>query len=140
MDVRQLLLSFKRAACLWAATLILPGLALAQTLPPATQVAGQISLGWNLGNTLEAVCGETAWGNPAVTQQFINSVKAAGFNAVRIPASWDCHANQSTLTIDATWMARVKQVVDYAYSQGMYVVLNIHWDNGWLQDHPLFSF
>src|SRR5690242_16514227 len=99
---------FKRAFRLCMAMLLLPVAAFAQTLPPAPQVAGQITIGWNLGNTLEAICGENAWGNPTVTQQFINSVKAAGFNAVRIPAAWDCHTNQSTLTIDPAWMARVK--------------------------------
>ncbi len=112
----------------------------AQTLPTAQQVASNITLGWNLGNTLEAQCGETAWGNPVVSQQFIDAVRAAGFNSIRIPAAWDCHSNQSTQTIDAAWMARVKQVVDYAYGQGMYVILNIHWDGGWLEEHPLFSF
>jgi endoglucanase len=121
-------------------TMVWPVAALSQTLPTATQVAGQIKLGWNLGNTLEAQCGETAWGNPMASQQLVNAVKAAGFNAIRIPAAWDCHANQSTMTIDAAWMARVKQVVDYAYGQGMYVILNIHWDGGWLQDHPTFAF
>jgi endoglucanase len=133
-----------RRSVLWTALLLLstvwPLAAWSQTLPTATQVAAQIQLGWNLGNTLEAQCGETAWGNPAVTQQFINSVKAAGFNTIRIPAAWDCHANQSTMTIDATWMARVKQVVDYAHGQGMYVILNIHWDGGWLEEHPLYSY
>ncbi len=129
-----------RRNVLWALLLLWPMAVWSQTLPTATQVAAQIQLGWNLGNTLEAQCGETAWGNPAVTQQFINSVKAAGFNSIRIPAAWDCHANQSTMTIDAAWMARVKQVVDYAYGQGMYVVLNIHWDGGWLEEHPLYSY
>jgi aryl-phospho-beta-D-glucosidase BglC (GH1 family) len=46
-------------------------------------VASQITVGWNLGNTLEAQCGETAWGNPAVSQPFINAVKAAGFTSTR---------------------------------------------------------
>jgi uncharacterized repeat protein (TIGR02543 family) len=100
-----------------------------------------MTVGWNLGNTLEAICGETAWGNPATSQTLINAVKAAGFNSIRIPVSWDCHtAPSGTTTIPADWMARVKQVVDYAISQDMYVVLNIHWDNGWLQDHPTFAF
>ena len=99
----------------------------------------QIRTGWNLGNTLEAQCGETAWGNPATTQALINSVRAAGFNAIRIPAAWNCHVTSGT-TIDPAWMARVKTVVDYAYNQGMYVVLNIHWDGGWLQDNPTFAF
>ncbi|HKE95592.1 MAG TPA: cellulase family glycosylhydrolase [Povalibacter sp.] len=108
-------------------------------LPTATTVIGGIKAGWNLGNTLEAQCGETAWGNPMVTQQLINSVKAAGFNAIRIPAAWNCHVTSGT-TIDPTWMARVKTVADYAYNSGMYVIINIHWDGGWLQDHPTFDF
>jgi endoglucanase len=107
-------------------------------LPTAPQVAAQINLGWNIGNSMEAQCGETAWGNPQVSQTLINAVKAAGFNAVRIPAAWDCHASNGT--IDPNWFARVKQVVDYAYNQNMYVVLNIHWDGGWLEDHPLYSY
>ena len=110
-------------------------------LPTAQTVAGGIRVGWNLGNTLEAQCGETAWGNPATTQALINSVKAAGFNAIRIPAAWNCHVNPAgSTTIDSAWMARVKTVVDYAYNQNMYVILNIHWDGGWLQDHPTFDF
>ena len=109
------------------------------TLPTAAQVAAQIKVGWNLGNTLEAVCGETAWGNPMATQQLIDSVKAAGFNSIRIPAAWDCHANQTTLVIDSAWMARVKQVVDYAINDGMYVVLNSHWDGGWRDENPTFA-
>jgi endoglucanase len=121
-----------------ATALLLAGTAFAQ-LPTAQQVASQIQIGWNVGNTMEAICGETAWGNPAISQQLINSVKAAGFNTIRIPAAWDCHANQSTQVIDSGWMARVKQVVDYAYTQDMYVVLNIHWDGGWLEEHPLYS-
>lgn len=132
--------SFKQAIRILVAGLMLPVAAFAQTLPPASQVAGQITLGWNIGNSLEAIGGETAWGNPAVNQQLINGVKAAGFNAVRIPVSWDTHADQGTLQIDAAWMARVKAVVDYAYGQGMYVILNIHWDGGWLEEHPLYSY
>ncbi|MBN1998390.1 hypothetical protein JW935_12605 [candidate division KSB1 bacterium] len=31
-------------------------------LPTAQQVAGQMKVGWNMGNTLEAICGETVWG------------------------------------------------------------------------------
>ncbi|MET0534838.1 MAG: cellulase family glycosylhydrolase [Steroidobacter sp.] len=135
---------FKHAMRIGMAVLLLhtlsSGAALAQTLPPASQVAAQMQLGWNVGNSLEAVGGETAWGNPLITQQLINSVRAAGFNAIRIPASWDLHADQGTLTIDPVWMARVKEVVDYAYGQGMYVILNIHWDGGWLEEHPLYSY
>jgi hypothetical protein len=111
----------------------------AQTLPTAPQVASQINLGWNLGNTLEAICGETAWGNPATNQALINAVKAAGFNAIRIPVSWNCHITDGSTNIPADWMTRVKQVVDMAIGQNMYVIINIHWDGGWLQDHVTFA-
>jgi len=134
---RPSFLTWAIAFCLVA--LLAPAAARAQTLPPATTVAGQITVGWNLGNSLESLPGETGFGNPLVTQQLIDSVKHAGFNAVRIPCSWDIHADQTTHQIDPVWMARVKQVVDLAITDGLYVVLNIHWDGGWLQDHPVFS-
>ena len=31
-------------------------------LPTAQQIAGKMGVGWNLGNTLEAIGGESAWG------------------------------------------------------------------------------
>src|SRR5688572_15354927 len=110
--MNKLLSPLKRTIPIWMATLLLPlspAAAFSQTLPTAQQVGAQIRLGWNLGNTLEAQCGETAWGNPATTQQLISAVQAAGFNTIRIPGGWDCHANQTTMQIDAAWMARVKQ-------------------------------
>ncbi len=106
--------------------LMLPVAAFAQ-LPTPTH-------GWNLGNTLEPPNGEGTWG-PAATQSLINAVADAGFNTVRLPVAWDVHANQSTYQIDAAWMARVKQVVDWCYARNLHVVLNIHWDNGWLENN-----
>ncbi|KAB8141617.1 glycoside hydrolase family 5 protein [Chloroflexia bacterium SDU3-3] len=140
MRTTSFLSIFRTCLCLLA--LVLPAAASAQTqtLPTAAQVASQIKVGWNVGNSLEVPGGETNWGNPAVTQQLISSVKAAGFNAIRIPAAWDSHANQTTMQIDAAWLARVKEVVDYAHGQGMYVIINIHWDGGWLEEHPLYSY
>ena len=133
--------SFLRWAIVFClVALLAPAAALAQTLPTATQVASQITVGWNLGNSLESLPGETGFGNPLVTQQVMDAVKHAGFNAVRIPCAWDIHADQTTLQIDPVWMARVKQVVDFAINDGLFVVLNIHWDGGWLEDHPTFAF
>jgi aryl-phospho-beta-D-glucosidase BglC (GH1 family) len=109
-----------------AIALLLPSHARAQ-LPTPTY-------GWNLGNDLEAIPTEGSWG-PAATQTLINNVAAAGFNVVRIPVSWDTHANQSTLQIDPTWMARVKQVVDWCRAKNLYVIVNCHWDGGWLDNN-----
>ena len=41
-------------------------------LPTAQTIASQMKVGWNLGNTLEAICGETVWGGATTTQQLIN--------------------------------------------------------------------
>jgi endoglucanase len=105
-------------------------------LPTATQTASEMTIGWNVGNSLEVPDGETAWGNPKVTRQLIDAVHDAGFNTLRIPCAWNSHADQSTLEIDQAWLARVKEVVDYGYANGMYVILNSHWDNGWLEENP----
>ena len=99
-------------------------------LPTAQSIAGQMKVGWNLGNTLEAICSETIWGGATTTQQLINTVKASGFNTIRLPVAWDCHSTNGV--INAAWIARVKEVVDYCMNQNVYVILNIHWDNGWL--------
>lgn len=103
----------------------------------AQQAVKNIFAGWNIGNSLEVPDGETAWGNPATTQKLIDGVKAAGFNAVRIPCAWSSHlvADAEPFTIDPAWLKRVREVVDYAYRNGMYVIINTHWDGGWLELH-----
>jgi endoglucanase len=101
----------------------------------ATQLAGHIKLGWNCGNTLEATGGETAWGNPVITDELIQLVKRNGFQAIRLPASWDQYADHSTAKIAASWLDRVKQVVQYCVSNDLYVIVNIHWDGGWLEEN-----
>ena len=99
----------------------------------AIDFAKKFSRGWNLGNTLEAIGGETAWGNPLTTQRLIDSVKAAGFNTIRIPVAWSRFTDTSTYTINPVWLNRVEEVVNYALNNSMYVVMNEHWDNGWIQ-------
>jgi endoglucanase len=88
--------------------------------------------GWNVGNSLEAIGGETAWGNPKITQRLIDSVKAAGFKSVRIPVAWSRFTDQATFTIDPAWLNRVAEVVDYVLKDSMYAMINEHWDNGWV--------
>ena len=36
-------------------------------------------------------------------------------------------------TIDA--LNRVKEIVDYCINDGLYVIINDHWDGGWLENH-----
>ena len=79
----------------------------------AAEIAARIKLGLNIGNTLEAIGGETAWGNPLITQALIDTTKAKGFNAIRLPCSWDQYADPTTAKISDTWLNRVKAVVQY---------------------------
>lgn len=117
----------------------------------AMEVVSDMAPGWNLGNTLEAVTSwtgaalwnnkgglatETGWQDTKTTQTVIDFVKSLGFKSVRIPCAWAFGhiSDAATYQIDAAWMARVKQVVDYCINDGLYVVLNDHWDGGWLDE------
>ncbi|WP_426585837.1 glycoside hydrolase family 5 protein [Mucilaginibacter sp. R-33] len=101
----------------------------------AVQQAANIKLGWNIGNTMEAPGGETGWGNPLITEDYIKLVKRSGFNAIRIPCAWDQYSDKKTAKIQDAWLKRVKQVVQYCVKNDMYVLLNIHWDGGWLENN-----
>src|SRR5690606_30364005 len=71
----------------------------------AVELAAKMHIGWNIGNTLEASGGETAWGNPMVTQELIDAVKRGGFNAIRIPCAWNQYlSNESNAEISDAWL------------------------------------
>lgn len=94
----------------------------------------KMTIGWNLGNSLDTYDGEgldteTAWGNPKTTEKMIIDVKNMGFDTIRIPVTWSKHIDKNN-NIDKQWLERVKEVVDYAYSNDMFVILNSHHDNG----------
>lgn len=104
----------------------------------ALELTADIKVGWNIGNTLDATGGsgltqETSWGNPAVTPELIQAVKDAGFNAVRIPTTWERQMDDNNV-IHEDWIARVQEIVDYAYSRDMYVILNMHHEE-WYQPY-----
>jgi endoglucanase len=103
----------------------------------AIELAAKMKLGWNLGNTFEAPGGEQGWGSPVITEDFIKFVKQKGFNAIRIPCAWDWHHvdNKATAHIDENWLNRVKEVVGYCVNNDIYVLLNVHWDGGWLENN-----
>ncbi len=109
----------------------------------ATEIVNDMGLGWNLGNTFDCwntrgwtTDTETAWGNIKTTQAMIDAVKAAGFDSIRIPITWYENMDASTYDIDDAYLARIKEVVDYAYANDMYVIMNMHWD--WVSDGSLW--
>ena len=99
--------------------------------------------GWNLGNTLEAnsngTPSETVWGNPQASSALMKLIKNSGFNTIRIPVSYLSKIGSAPdYKIDAAWLSRVKEVVDMALAEDLYVITNIHGDGyhgvtgGWL--------
>ena len=139
--------------------------ATAQISETATEAVRNMGLGWNLGNTLDAnsqkitdvstdgywgqqgLESETCWGQPYTHSELFAMLKNGGFGAIRIPVTWYNHMDKDG-NIDADWMARVHEVVDYVIDEGLYCIINSHHDTGadsdtftsWLKaDETIFS-
>ena len=95
---------------------------------------------------------ETAWEQPVTKPELFALFKEAGFNAIRVPVTWYPHMEATFSTfpwdpvadpigtqIQAEWMNRVHEVVDYVISQDMYCILNIHHDTGASNTHWLVA-
>jgi endoglucanase len=90
-----------------------------------------LSPGVNIGNTLENVTTwETGWGNPRITKELVHSLAGLGFKSIRLPVAWDTYAVDGHIESDK--LDRVREVVDWITGAGMFCVLNIHWDGGWI--------
>jgi endoglucanase len=90
-----------------------------------------MSPGINIGNTLENTTHwETGWGNPPITEAYVRSLAELGFKTVRLPVAWDTYAIDGRTQPDK--LRRVSEVVDWITRAGMFCVLNIHWDGGWI--------
>lgn len=107
----------------------------------ASAFINAMSVGWNLGNSLDSHYGEptgdanfnqeTIWGNPKISKELIDYVYSLGFNTIRIPVSWYYHSytdSSGHLVVNRQWLQRVKEVVDYCYANDMYVIIDSHHD------------
>ncbi len=139
MRTNHLLLLAMLSLMAWAAE--------AQTVAPdkegmeksALEWTKDVVMGWNLGNSLECPKTETEWGNPKTTKAMIHTVSEAGFNAIRIPVRWINHVTDpASMSVDAAWLARVKEVVDWCLEEDMYVIINTHHEE-WLDRNPYYS-
>lgn len=111
------------------------------------ELVKEMGYGINLGNTLEA-CGdwiggktpndfERAWGSPTITQEIIQNYADSGFGVLRIPVAWsNMISDDGTYTIAQEYIDRVKEIVDWTLDADMYAIINIHWDNGWVNKFP----
>jgi endoglucanase len=99
----------------------------------AVQLAAKMHMGINFGNTMESPV-EGEW-NSKLTESYVKFVKQLGFNAVRIPCNWVWShlSDREKAKIDPVWLNRVKEVVGWCVANDMYVILNAHGDNGWLE-------
>ena len=118
----------------------------------AAQLAHYMAPGVNLGNTMEAcdwndiftnnagLKSETSWQNDKTTESYIQSLKKQGFNSLRIPTSWVAGhiVDKEKMTIDPAWVLRIKEIVDYGLNAGLCVIINEHWDGGWME-HDAFT-
>ncbi len=113
----------------------------------ASEAVKNMGLGWNMGNTLEAnnqsvtdvtnpaywgqqgLDSESCWGQSVTKPELLKMMKDAGFGAIRVPVTWYNHMDV-TGKVDAAWMARVHEVVDYVINQGLYCIINVHHDTG----------
>ena len=120
---------------------------LAAGFETAATAVKNMGVGWNLGNTLEAniqsvtdvssanfwgqqgLDSETCWGQKATKPELLRMMREAGFGAIRVPVTWYNHMDKDG-NVDAQWMKRVREVVDYCIDQGLYCIINVHHDTG----------
>ncbi|KAF1305082.1 endoglucanase [Enterococcus sp. CU12B] len=110
--------------------------------------AKQLKVGWNLGNTFEAhdlhmatqepAVYEMYWNNPLTTPTLLQNIKAAGFQTIRIPVTWEEHVNEE-FQINEEWLERIVEVVDESLDAGLFVILNAHHDKWYTPDRNNFE-
>ena len=112
------------------------------------ELVRDMGIGINLGNTMES-CGdwigqwgdgpvssyETAWGSPVITQNMIQGYADEGFGVLRIPVAWS-NMMGDNYTINSQYMSRIQELVDWTLEADMYAIINIHYDNGWVNSFP----
>lgn len=112
----------------------------------------RMGLGWNYGNSLDQAIDtskmsdeekakvnvkycETSANNLALIQKNVDTLKQYGFRNVRIPVAWsnlmDISEDKMTYTINEGYLQRVEQVINYCLNDGMYAIVNIHYDGDW---------
>ncbi len=137
----SLILALLLCACALADGVKVPDLSLKEKDAPENEALAftrAMGAGWNLGNTFDVndaswlrneMAYETAWQPDKTTEKLIRAIHEAGFDTIRIPVSWHNHVDGNFI-ISKPWLDRVTEVVDWAYSCGMYVIINLHHDCG----------
>lgn len=112
------------------------------------ELVRDMGIGINLGNTYES-CGdwiaqwgdgtpesyETAWGSPIITQEMIQGYADEGFGVLRVPVAWSNMMGEN-YTISQDYLGAVREVIDWALDCDLYVIMNLHYDSGWIENMP----
>lgn len=96
----------------------------------------RLGRGINMGNAFEAPT-ETEWGNPWQPDYF-QLIAELGFQHVRVPIRWETTARsmeEAPFTIEASFLARIQEVVDAALQNKLHVIVNMH-HHDTLYEHP----
>lgn len=113
----------------------------------ATALTKKLGWGWNLGNHFDTSTDEDGkplsyiengrvikyWDKAEPTAQLYTSLKQAGASTVRMGVTWGNYQTADPWTIDAAYMAEVKQNVEWAEAAGLNVILNMHHDEYWMK-------
>lgn len=137
------ILAFAVALLMIAGLVLIPssGVSAAGTLTVSQQYVEAMGTGINLGNSFDSfdrvnhleIDDETAWGNPVVTQAYLNNLKAKGYKSIRIPFTAFTRMD-ADYQIDPTFLQNYENVVNYALNAGFYVMINLHHDSSeWLR-------
>ncbi len=99
----------------------------AQNRERAFEMNKKLGRGINYGNMFEP-SSEGEWGT-VWKPEYAEMIAGLGFNHVRIPVRWEPSARSMEnppYTIHNSFFNRIKQVVDSALNNGLYVMLNMH--------------
>lgn len=112
----------------------------------------QLSIGYNLGNTLDSnPYGdwwnpegktprdfETQWGQPYTTPEIIQAIADRGFKVIRVPVTWGIHCDEND-NVSPEWMNRVEEVVNMVLNAGCYCIINVMHDTGAAENRWLIA-
>ena len=104
----------------------------------ATALAKKLGWGWNLGNHFDTSSGQDGvhpqwgyWDNATPSSALYTTLKSIGASTVRMGVTWGNYQD-AEWNIEASYMAEVKQNVEWAEAAGLNVILNLHHDEYWL--------
>jgi endoglucanase len=104
--------------------------------PTAQEEVIRMGCGINLGNIFDAPDGEGTWWRGKAQPAFFDDFKAAGFKHVRLPVTWWKHVTTNgPVSVDAQFMDRIAEVVNWAVDRRLIVVLNTMHEE-WFKKDP----